>query len=430
MSKPIQQGQQPERGGKAPGVVPQSDIATQGQSSGAILPESFFSYSGFIFLISFAWLSATFDDWSVKQQLMSSIIETITKTSLKTEVNEDMRSTLENYLNMFHVPELLMLRKVLKDFPKATSRLISGAAKDHVKLKNILTHLSTSKGQQLAMQNEQISIGTPEEKIGLERGELSQIESFADTGISNGTTSNGYLYEIHLPFKLPELSEKKIEMIADLKKDIDVIVTDPQKGITRRLSVPFEVKGESNKIKLLNELQKFENNILLTPEFSDTIVKAFNAQVFDRFPVGYNQPEFLENYKKGNIYLIDGKPSLLPNKNLPTACISETDLKKAQKLILKQNENHPTLNVHIPDSSIPVKIPCNINTREVGVNNRDYLELTFIAEYLDKDLSYTTRVPYGENETKDALIERIGQDGSLARAMLMAASAFTREMVP
>lgn len=359
---PIRPEKQPPQAGPTRGVGNVSKIATQVGSNGPILPESFFSFSGFIFLITGAFLGASFENWSVKRQLKDYLAQTLTDsmTVSKSPDKETMHSTLESELSLLSIDQLRTLDQLLKNHPDTTIMIISQVAKtDLPGLQKWLVKLTSFEGQRIVGIKEDIAIS---------------IKGLGDTHVSNGVSTRGILYEIHYPTTHAEM------------KEFEFIVTDPKTGASR--STVISLKIDERDFPALESAFRMP---LVPSEYKD---RALDAYLTLSKPAETSQ-----------IQAQDPK--------------SDAQVKHAQKILQDPTiQQRNPLMVTIVHKDKSLELPIHITSRTVLLNDQKYLEL--------KLLNYTTRIPYNKDELKGVLIERIGTDGTLANAIQRAASAFTR----
>ena len=430
MSKPIQSGQQPERGVKPSQVGKESPIAMNPSSNGGILPESS-KYSFFIFVISFAWTDTSFEDWS-KHRLASSLSTTLVNSMdfKKSETKEAMLSTLKSHLNTFSINQLRTLEDYAKEHPDFPTYVAEMANTPPSNLHEGLLAFTTPPG-------------TSTKKIPEDEPQSAELY---DTDISCGKSGN-FLYEIRLSRPgVPNLSQN----LAEYKTKIEIVLTNPQTGESRRMKAPFKIEEETSGLLIMQELNNLEHAIQSFSDDSDFFSKHPNKSIQDiglafkqlrnahssRYPPPENVGHFVDIYMEGNIFKTEAGPSLFPSKPtmLHAGTIPPLEIERAQRILrgdeLKQ-EGLPSIKVHIDKKGNRTDLGCKITSKTVeSPKNADkYLDVTFKTQTKDHILIYTARIPYNTGETKGALIERIGKDGALASAMLMAASAFTREIV-
>ena len=289
MSNTIEPGKTPGEIPKTPSTAKQeSSIAIQGQSNGAILPESYFSWSGFVFLISFGWLSATFEDWSVKQQLVPQLAQ-------KLATSGDMQDLLETHLDQLSVRELRALDHLATQ-SLDTMQLLSKKA-----LENPKTLLSWLK-----------KLASPEGKriTSVKEDEPIKIGGLVDTGISNGVSMEGYLYEISSPLAITTV--KNVPFDVPMKKiPFEVTMTHPETGEVRRLSWELDASAnayfESN-FKIFTAVNVIENE--LDSNQNNQYEKQFSDQFNALHPPPSDAAHYVELYQQGNIFMTQDRHPL------------------------------------------------------------------------------------------------------------------------
>lgn len=429
----IEPGKQPSEATSHPEVRAESLQASQVPSEGPQLGKGVSLFSRFIWIISFAWVKASFSNWSEKQRLTGSLARTLVDTVdiPKPQAKEVKRLALESHLDDLSLDQQHSLHSLLSEHKKITSALIFETAENRPKeLHGLLKKLATPDGKMMIEQRERIA-GAAEDNP------IKGVNILSDTGVTNGVSLQGFHYEIHLGFKLPDPLTQKV---SDFHGTVEIMVTNPETQQIRRLSTTLKILGEVNGVHILEELQKLENALhypqYAPAEYARLADQAQEALSQSGFQNIQTPDQYVKAYKQGNVHLSGGEPSLfypLEPPILHSGSISPREVEKAQNILFGEKlepADLPRLFIHTDTRGSTSEVGCAIDSRTIELGNQKYLELKLTTTCKGRDLTFTTRILYNEGERKGELIGRIREDGSLARAMLMASASFTREFVP
>lgn len=248
-------------------------------------------------------------------------------------------------------------------------------------------------------------------------------DPFLSTGISNGVSPQGFYYEIHLPFKITHDCE-----IFESIPDIQIITTNPATQETRQIFYSLMILPPATGAEIKEELHLVEETLSHQGEDAHSPYQ----EIFALLALASKKPrtfrkrkQLIEQFKRGNIYLINGELSLLANQVACTDPIMEQNILKAQNLLSgKFSEERPQIFFYTKDY-VAATCHCNLFSQQVLIREMPYLELNLTATFHQKPLTFTTRILSKKNEEKEQMIHRIGKDGSLERVFLLTQSAFT-----